>query len=629
MFKMNKEQLLRNYCNDYIANKITFDEFQALFSEISHSEIRIDGKSHKMPPEPLIFKISNTEEYPIFFPIEMRNKHYIVDLMDILREGLLLFIQKIRRKCSRLEEPEGEDVYYLLKWLKNNVKIWHPVVLPGLVEGPIVNQIFNLLNLRNSFSHQNDTMTNNRRGALKTVSTSNVDQCFQDCMNLLSTIGLCLGPGKTEFIQENMIALDKQRRLHHLYRKKRKHQSNNQQVRPEAAPQEQKVRVSFAERLDAIELLEEVPYLKGDFPATKYSNKFTDMNKFRKYIESENFDCSTSAIFKLCDNNLFFVNDRNKLEYREIDNLTSEKGTVLTKIGKINSFKIIEWWSKKYIFCLKEDSIVAFELDLLLKGSSKNSFINLDFKDLGINSNENLFEVIDCSSFISVLLIEKNGSKKNRINSISIDPELCIKIERIDIFLLAQRDICFIGAQINDMAIPNIVIISTFLNIYIICLNTLIHQKELFFLGKKRSIFGNSSRLALTASNYFIEVIVGRIDIWKTYIKWDASGDSGKVDFNMKHSIPLFEKPGIKGFFIKESELYMWYQKDNKLCISGYYDFFHTEGGDFFEGGNFTPGTIVEDLFINTIDRQIICRTKNEQTNFCEIKTFVYGDFLM
>ena len=57
---MNREKLLQNYCNDYIAKKINFDEFQSLFSEINFTEIKMEGKTHKMPPKSISFKKNNS-----------------------------------------------------------------------------------------------------------------------------------------------------------------------------------------------------------------------------------------------------------------------------------------------------------------------------------------------------------------------------------------------------------------------------------------------------------------------------------------------------------------------------------------------------------------------------------------
>jgi len=674
---MNKEQLLRNYCNDYIANKITFDEFQSLFSEINHSEISIEGQKHKMPPESFIFKISNTENYPIFFPIEMRNKHYIVDLMDILREGLLLFIQKIRRKCSRLEEPEGEDVYYLLKWLKNNVKIWHPVVLPGLVEGPIVNQIFNLLNLRNSFSHQNDTMTNNRRGALKTVSTSNVDQCFQDCMNLLSTIGIILGHGKTEFIQENMIALDKQRRLHQLYKKKRnqflKRDSSMQQPQTESSPNQTNVKppvncqtesspnqynvkppvncqtesspnqynvkppvncptrkltpvqtnpngeahpiapiknpfsnLSMEEtRIKLIEYsvrsLASAPFRNERLPPAPLTENYPNKKAIKDYLKNNlRLRCSTSDTFKPYMESIYFANQNLQLEFRTKNRWELSGHSISIEDSPVRSIRIRD----HKIYILNEKSVLIYDMVKLLEYFSRgNSFPLIEnFADIKINltCKNNLFAISTDNDFIFV--VARSGNRKNNIYWYRISTGTLLK--NIFIFMMGKINIIFFRI------IGNRQIIADEKTIYIAEFNKEMNFNILFKINR----FSTDSLLTITNTGKLIELIkntgcAGRVDIWDIR------------DFKFLHSIPILAKEKVDGFFIatNEQELYMWFCLNNNLYISKY-NFIENSEIYIFQG-LIIPGHIIEDLFVNSVEKIIIYRSKfNNQLQIGTIK---------
>ena len=139
---MNKESHCKNLCQQFANNQITLKEFQKrydeLFNVMSGTEIVLNPRERiMMPPKQIIFKTSNTESYPKFFPIEMKNKHYLVDILDILRQGLLPFSDYIKTRCRRLQDPEGSDVHYILKWLKQNFDVWFPVVRNGQTEKTI------------------------------------------------------------------------------------------------------------------------------------------------------------------------------------------------------------------------------------------------------------------------------------------------------------------------------------------------------------------------------------------------------------------------------------------------------------------------------------------------------------
>ena len=220
---MNREQQLRDFCLQFSTGSMTIETFTQKYDELYHSN---DEKHTKLASEeinnltipPLIYKINNDESYKIQFPIEMRNKHYIMDLLDILTESLFPFVDLLRKNYY-IEEIKGNDIYYILKFLKQNFNIWTTLLSIFIDKEKINICIDNLLNLRNSINHQNPDVMHNINGFMKTISTKNIEQSFQDSIYLLQSIkNNC----NIDFAIYNLEQLVNLFNVHYTLKKKRK-----------------------------------------------------------------------------------------------------------------------------------------------------------------------------------------------------------------------------------------------------------------------------------------------------------------------------------------------------------------------------------------------------------------------
>jgi len=625
---MNKESHCKNLCQQFANNQITLKEFQKrydeLFNVMSGTEIVLNPRERiMMPPKQIIFKTSNTESYPKFFPIEMKNKHYLVDILDILRQGLLPFSDYIKTRCRRLQDPEGSDVHYILKWLKQNFDVWFPVVRNGQTEKTIKDLLYKLAELRNRLNHQNDTMDHDRLGRIPTVSTKNLDDCLKDSRGFLIQISSILGRDKIEFVLDNLDRFEQQWKAHHLWRKQRKvelrveiqsnggateasptqrgvirsrgnpiiavhqqierhpqrsnssaniNQSSGRTQRPNTAPQSRQNPLTSA-------VVKTIRMEPGNLMSLNGSER---MN----FMKNLNLLCSSSPTFKITGNQLFFANENKILEIRNLNNIFTTVYTI-TDPRRVHCLRI----RNSKLFVLNDNSIqiihIPFMNNYYRSNREKKNYVDIEILIPGCN---HLFAISPDNN--SLFVMPRGGQEKYNIYWYSISNGTLLKT--INIFAVDPVKVNFFRIIGNNPIIAD----NSF--IYITEFDSNLNFKVNFKINR---LIPNST-LMITKEKYFIEVVkdiqgTGRIDVW------EISSGLNKISF------AISSRPKIDGCFISDNhEFFSWYFLNNQLIIQSY-NFINNNEKDILRY-NLSPGNSVEDLFLNTSSKQIIARCKHQ-----------------
>lgn len=605
-YHMDKKAELKRYCEQFCSGNISIEEFHQkygqLFNVLERTKIKLpDGQKYTMPPPPLQFKINNTECYPLFFPIEMKNKHYIFDLLDILREGLIPIIKLIKEKCPRIGDPEGDDVYYILKWLKYNFDIWFPIMRNGISMDLVKTPIFNLFQLRNSINHQNETVKHDRRGILKTVSTKNVDQCFQDSLRLLTNIASLLGRDSIEYVQDNLIRLDKQFQAHHLWKKQRKiiiREQESQNIKTQIQTQ---VNISAVSNVSPVEqitnltgitnnriiisenykrLLETLPIKCENLDGiTIIKEKITSVIQKARFSGKYNFECSSSETCKEYCNYIFISNQNNELEYR----LKLTSNITISTINFDCSLKRIRIF-KNNLYLLYENYIIIFKLNNFILPNNNVIYE----RKIDIIGKEHLFAISVENDFIFVL--PTKGKEKYILYWYRISSGELIKT--IDILKYGNIVVNFLRI------IKNRIIVADESYIYINEFDLELNFNTLYKIKR----FISDSLLTIT-KGYLLVEIVKKVDGLGRFIVYDIHEDIHLYSF------PTLSKIKIDGFFYIKNHLFTWNSYNNQLTIYDHDIFNYTE--NIFIQINLERDTVVEDLHLNLQNKILIYKTKS------------------
>ena len=244
---LQKETLLQSYCKNFLNGNLTEDTFLKVISldfgskmtprNTQPTPVRLTPETNSlyvkrdtynsntiiMPRLSMDIEVSNNEKYQLKFPLELTNLDYIRRILDMLQDPLHIFVNHIGRICPVLwdEKLEGRCVYYLIKYLKNNINIWAPAL--GIHPPIVMNHLEYLHNVRNSFSHtKGDIRSPKRKKSYKLGESQNVRECFDRTTQLLTIISVSLGPNNLEFSQRNIENLERQYNHHRLWKQERK-----------------------------------------------------------------------------------------------------------------------------------------------------------------------------------------------------------------------------------------------------------------------------------------------------------------------------------------------------------------------------------------------------------------------
>ena len=596
---MNRERQLKSICHQFANNQINLQEFQAkydeLFNVISGTEIVLNPREKViMPPKQIIFKTNNTEFYIKYFPIEMKNKHYLVDILDILRQGLLPFSEYIKSRCRRLPEPEGDDVHYILKWLKQNFGDWFPIVRSGQTEKPIKDLLYKLAQLRNGLNHQNDLMVHDRLGRIPTVSTKNLDDCLKDSRGFLIIISSILGRDKIEFVLDNLDVFEQQWKAHHLWRKQRKielkgeSQTGISETQIPAVVQEESIVTQSPQPSTTVKTRKLFcPLFAADCKSDRIepSNLASLKGNVRSRILSNlNLLCSSSQIFKITKKYLFFANQNKSLEIRVINDIFNS----LYTIEELRPVHCLRIWKHK-LFVLNNNSIQIMDF---VKMNNFHLHDGSEYygNEIIIPGCNHLFAIsIDNNA---LFVMPRGGQEKYNIYWYSISNGTLLKT--INIFAVKTVKVKFFRIIGNN---------------HIIADNSFIYITEFdsslnFKVNYKINRLIPNSILMITDEKYFIEVVndyqnTGRIDVWEI-----SSGTN-------LYSFAISSRPKIDGCFISNNkEFFSWYFLNNQLIIQVYNLMNNTE--NYILTQNFERGYTVEDLFLEPNKKQIITRCKTQ-----------------
>ncbi len=169
-------------------------------------------------------EISNTDSYTLWFPAELTNLDYIRRILDLLQDGLVVFVNVIKERYPSAswtpEQNKGCDAHFFLKWLIKNLPAWSMLV--GVDQHSIEPSLKYLFGVRNSFAHQNESVSHGKKGMFKMASKKNVMECFDRAAQLLLIFGGILGQNKIEFVQRNIRNLSEFFNSHALLKRQRK-----------------------------------------------------------------------------------------------------------------------------------------------------------------------------------------------------------------------------------------------------------------------------------------------------------------------------------------------------------------------------------------------------------------------
>jgi hypothetical protein len=174
-------------------------------------------------------ELSNTDSYTLWFPAELTNLDYIRRILDLLQDGLVVFVNAIKERHPSAswtpEQNQGCDAHFFLKWLIKNLPVWSMQV--GVDQHSIEPSLKYLFGVRNSFAHQNESVSHGKKGMFKMASKKNVMECFDRAGQLLLIFGGILGQNKIEFVQRNIRNLSEFFNSHALLKKQRKLDQRN------------------------------------------------------------------------------------------------------------------------------------------------------------------------------------------------------------------------------------------------------------------------------------------------------------------------------------------------------------------------------------------------------------------
>ena len=224
------EELLKTYCQKFLTDKgFTFSNFKSKYEEeflpIIQKRMLIEVDRERSIDMPMNKRIlySKDGKSEILFPLELDNLDYIRRIIEILNDGIKIYVEilKVKHPDPGRKDPNG-DIFYYLKWLVKNIDILikNYSIQRDIIEPPIQN----LLNVRNSLSHINSEVEQSEQGNIPTDSIKSVENSFDNSFKLLLFFSGAFPTYSAEHVQKNLVELKKQFIAHEKWKEIRKNQ---------------------------------------------------------------------------------------------------------------------------------------------------------------------------------------------------------------------------------------------------------------------------------------------------------------------------------------------------------------------------------------------------------------------